>query len=416
MAKKVMLISFHYPPVQGSSGVHRTVAFSRYLREYGWHPTIMTVNKIAYEKVDDKNSSLHNQDTKVIRAFALNARKHFSIGGKYLGFLEIPDPWQSWIVFGVIRGVWDILRNDRQLIFSTYPIASAHVIGLVLKKLTRRPWIAEFRDPMVQGDYPAEPRKKSVFSYIERSVFANANRIVVVSPGAKEYYMRKYPQMTPENINVVENGYDQSIRTPEMSEAGHASSNEIILIHSGVMYPRERDPSAFFAALSAIRRDDRSMLEDVRVVFRASGSQEVYRQMIAEQEIRDLVEFKDPIDYRSAFSELLNSDILILCQGELCNGQIPAKAYEYLFTRKPILALCDPQGDTGRLLKEVGCPYVAKLEDPVAIRSAILRLIHDYRSGSCWQPSSEIVQRYSRVKGANKLALVMDSVCADRDS
>ena len=51
--KRVLLIAFHFPPVRGSSGLQRTLAFSRYLPEFGWQPSVLTADPRAYEATGD---------------------------------------------------------------------------------------------------------------------------------------------------------------------------------------------------------------------------------------------------------------------------------------------------------------------------------------------------------------------------
>src|SRR6266849_4746699 len=50
--KRVLLVAFHYPPDLSSSGVLRTLKFSRYLREHGWEPVVLTARENCYESTD----------------------------------------------------------------------------------------------------------------------------------------------------------------------------------------------------------------------------------------------------------------------------------------------------------------------------------------------------------------------------
>src|SRR5690606_29328565 len=116
----------------------------------------------------------------VTRSFALDTRRHLSIRGRYPKLLAIPDRWQSWIPAGIATGL-RVLRHRRPAaILSTYPIASALVIGRALHRRTGLPWIADLRDPMVFGDYP-EPtgRLRRAYQQLERTVFAEANAVVL---------------------------------------------------------------------------------------------------------------------------------------------------------------------------------------------------------------------------------------------
>ena len=61
-----------------------------------------------------------------------------------------------------------------------------------------------------------------------------------------------------------------------------------------------------------------------------------------------------PIGYGEALAEMISSDALLILQASNCNDQIPAKLYECLRARRPILGLTDPAGDTAAALRAAG--------------------------------------------------------------
>ena len=144
----LLVVAFHFPPVQGSSGYLRTLKFIRYLPEFGIRPTVLTVNPKAYLATNLQLLSQIPAGIEVKRSFALDVRRHFSIRGKYPGILGIPDRWSSWIPFGIRDGRKLIREKKLSAIFSTYPIPSAHLIGRILSAYARVPWVADFRDIM----------------------------------------------------------------------------------------------------------------------------------------------------------------------------------------------------------------------------------------------------------------------------
>src|SRR5688572_7689589 len=93
--KRLLMIAFYFPPMVGSSGIQRTLRFARYLPQFGWEPLILTAHPRAYERISD--DQLEQQSGLVVRrAFAVDARRHLSIKGRYPGFLGRPDRWASW--------------------------------------------------------------------------------------------------------------------------------------------------------------------------------------------------------------------------------------------------------------------------------------------------------------------------------
>lgn len=73
-------------------------------------------------------------------------------------------------------------------------------------------------------------------------------------------------------------------------------------------------------------------------------------------------------------ADMLTADALLLLQGSTCNEQIPAKAYEYIRTGKPVIALTDEKGDTGQLLKGLGVGIIAALENKQQIKDKIAQI------------------------------------------
>src|SRR5882724_12364299 len=119
--QKVLMIAFHYPPFHGGSGVHRTLKFSRYLREHGWQPIVLSAHCRAYPRTGEEQLAEIPQDVVVERAFAIDAARHLSVRGRYLRIMALPDQWASWWWPAVLAGLKTIRRYQPSIIWSTYP-------------------------------------------------------------------------------------------------------------------------------------------------------------------------------------------------------------------------------------------------------------------------------------------------------
>lgn len=412
--RRLLAVAYHFPPIQGSSGVQRTLAFSRYLPDFGWNVTVLTVHRRAYRESRPENESLIPAGLRVIRAPAWDTVRHFALKGRYLGALALPDSWQSWIPGAVVAGLNAIRRERPAALFSTFPIASAHVIGLMLARLSGLPWIADFRDPMYQETYPPDPRVRRVYERLERQVCQRANRILVTTPGTALTYRRRYGEAAAQRIIVVPNGFDPEIFPSDVQDRGRPQSptvkRKLVFLHSGTLYPSERNPEPFLRALARLKAAGDPRYASLQVVFRASAHDELYRELIATLGVGDIVEFRPALPYRDALAEMLTADCLLIFQAANCNSQIPAKVYEALYVRRPIIGITDPAGDTGQLLRAMGIPMLARLEDENDITALLRRSIDLLRDGQFPLPSRDQVMTLSRRARAGELARALDEV------
>jgi len=416
MQKKVLMVAFHYPPFQGSSGVQRTLNFSRYLLESEWEPVIITAHPRSYQGVSDNQLSDIPENIDVKRVFAIDTAKHLSVGGRYPGFLAWPDRWVSWWIPSVVAGLRLIRRLKPRIIWTTYPIATSHLIGLTLHRLTGLPWIADFRDSMTESNYPPDPRIRKIYRWLERRVVENATHIVFTAPSTKRMYIERYPNIPESSWSCILNGFDEdSFLRAESAVARKKSlkQNRIVLIHSGLLYPSERDPKAFFIAISELKRTLQISAKDLCIKLRGTGYDELWKTMIAEYDIADIVSLAPTIGYTEALEEMLQTDGLILLQATSCNHQIPAKLYEYLRARKPILGLTDPEGDTASLIRYCGISSVVPLNDKDAIKIELMKFLKRIHDNSFPTISDEIISSYSRRSQTKELANLFNSIISE---
>jgi hypothetical protein len=423
MVKRVLMVAYHYPPVQVSSGLQRTLAFSKYIREHGWAPIVLSANPRAYANVSTDQLQDIPSDIPVVRAFALDTSKHLSIGGRYLDTMALPDRWSSWWLGGVWSGLRIIRKYKPKLIWSTYPIATAHLIGLTLHKLTGLPWVADFRDSMTEPTYPREGARRKVFLWIEKRTVHACSKAVFTTPGAVKMYRERYPDLPDDKWLLMPNGYNEEIFS-EIENAGSSceprslvsEDGPITLVHSGVIYPDERDPKPFFQAISELKGQCQVNGKGLKIILRATGHDEQFRPILEELSIQDIVSLEPGIPYRDALKEMLSADGLIIFQAANCNHQVPAKVYEYFRARKPVLALTDVAGDTAKTLADAGLTDIAPLDDSELIKQTLLAFIAKLESGSAAIASDEAVQKYSRQAAARLLAEWFDTILQSNDS
>lgn len=421
--KRVLMIAFHFPPLRGSSGIQRTLKFAQYLPQFGWHPVVLSAHPRAYGNSGDDQLRDIPPEAVVHRAFALDSARHLAFKGRYPGFLALPDRWVSWLLGAVPAGLRLIRQYRPHVIWSTYPIATAHLIGLALHRLSGIAWVADLRDPMTDQGYPSNPLQRRLFQWIEKKTVLHCQYAVCTTPGAISTYRTRFPEIPADRFVLLENGFDEEnfadaeslapLQPPQHQQHAQDTPRRFRLVHSGVIYPSERDPVPLFEALAHLQAQGHISAGNFELVLRATGHDAYLAELIARCGIGELVTLAPHIAYRDALAEMLSAGALLILQASNCNHQVPAKLYEYLRARRPILALTDPAGDTAATLQGAGIDTIAPLDSKAAIAEALLRFLALSAAGKAPLASTEQIDANSRRARTGVLAALLDSITGE---
>lgn len=419
----VLLIAYHFPPFTGSSGVQRTLSFCRYLREHGWRPVVLSVDPSAYERTSAAQLADIPSDVHVRRTGALDAARDLAFRGRYWGRFALPDRWSSWWWTAVPAGLRLIRKHKVDAIWATYPIATALRIGSTLARLSGRPWIADFRDPMVEvipgtGElFPSDPVLRRARLTIERRAAETAARLIFCTEGARDIVAERYPSTGAERLVVIPNGYDEdAFRDADVLARSIPGSSRKVLLHSGLIYrSADRDPTALFEALRRLSDERVLSPENFELRLRDPSNERHFRDLALRHGIDELVTIAPALPYREALAEMVVADGLLLLQGVTSNPAVPAKLYEYLRAGRTILPLVHPEGETARVLRKVGVGAGASLTEPGPIADLVRTWMRDPTTGH--EPrENAVVGEYSRRQLTRRLALQLEQVSNQRGS
>ncbi|MGE0581069.1 MAG: glycosyltransferase [Steroidobacteraceae bacterium] len=404
--------------MRGSSAIQRTLRFAQHLPKFGWTPVVLSATPGAYEQVDAASGNSTGVND-VHRTRAFDAARHLSLFGRYPRSLAIPDRWATW-KYSAVPTALRLIREQRiDAIWTTFPIATAHEIGLAVARRSGLPWVAEFRDPMWQGDYPPDPRVNRAWKHLESRVFEQARRVVVTTPGAAHDYRERYPHFAGERIHIVENGFDEDAfaraekRMGARPSAEEAPHRRLTLLHSGVIYPSERDPTQLFDAIAQLKARGDAAAGRLALKLRATGNDPQFQRMIDERGIGDIVELAPAVDYVSALEEMLAVDGLLVLQAANCNAQVPAKIYEYFRANRPIVALTDERGDTAETLRRAGTGLMAPLDSVDGIAAALRDFVQRTDSRQWQAMSPDVVDTFSRERRTAEIASIFNSTLGE---
>ncbi|MCK4715587.1 MAG: glycosyltransferase, partial [Candidatus Marinimicrobia bacterium] len=220
--KKVLIITYYWPPA-GGPGVQRVLKFAKYLPEFGWQPIILTVKNGEYPAIDNSLQKEIPANCKVYNTFSIEPnfvyKKFTGMGSdekiptavlaaentnwkKRLANwirlnLFIPDAKIGWIPFAVRKGKKIIKAEKPDIIFSSSPPPTVHLIARKLAKWSGIKWVADFRDPWTDI-YHYNDVKRSAWSLNrdkdkEKEIVTSADEIITVSQNVAELLNEKIP-------------------------------------------------------------------------------------------------------------------------------------------------------------------------------------------------------------------------------
>jgi glycosyltransferase involved in cell wall biosynthesis len=369
----------------------------------------VTATASAYGPLEDRPGGLQvPPNLGLWRALAFDTARQLAVRGRYLRWMALPDRWISWYPAAVLRSLQIVRAHKPRLIWSTYPIATAHLVALTVQRLTGLPWVADFRDSMTEEGYPAHPTERKLYQAIERRTMKRAHAVVFTTEGTRRMYTSRYGKSPSGGFHVIPNGYgeDSFQRAEVLARAapGRQNGAPLRLVHSGVIYPSERDPRPFLAALGALKATGQIRAADLQILLRASGHDALIQSLIDAAGVADIVKLAGSIPYEQALVEILTADALLLFQAANCNHQIPAKLYEYLRAGRPILALTDAGGDTAAVLRASGIDTLADLASTADIAAKLPPFLAAVRAGNAPVATRSAAAGFARESQAGDLA------------
>jgi len=391
------MFAYFFPPL-GGGGVQRTSKFAKYLPSFGWTPAIVTVKEGGYWVRDDTLAGDVPPDADVIRTPSISifqllklfpgsgARGQggrrsgalFSFLRKLSSFLLIPDQYVGWIPFAVNGALRFMRRCHVSIIYSTSSPDSAHIAGLITKRLSGKPWIADFRDPWTERLTFAAPTRFHVWlqRLLEGAVLKRADRVVCTSEEIVKDFLEKHPHLDPQKFVVIMNGFD-----PDDFKDTVALSEGFTITHTGILTGK-RNAFEFLQGLRLFLEDRPDARNKVRVLF--VGPRDMENESIAKRlGLLDVVTFRDSLPHRDCVRLQLSSQVLLLIEDDSRRGGLiyPAKVFEYAASGRPILALV-PEGAASRFITTLKAGVVTYPSDPRKISNAISFFFSAHESGT----------------------------------
>jgi glycosyltransferase involved in cell wall biosynthesis len=429
---RVLMLAHHFPPM-GGSGSNRALAFSKYLPMHGWRPTVLTA---ACEFAANRDDSLLRQlppQLSVIRTRSLEPRPlqkpprstppppslhpeyeaapvtqsvTYSRFRSNIGHLRrFPDAHIGWLPF-VLRAA---LREHYDVAHSSSGPFTSHLVGLLLKRASRKPWVAELRDGWYRWnraifpDYPAW--RDALERRLEAAAIRSADRVVLVTERMAEAFRWQYRDCPAEHFSVVPNGFDPAQFGQARPRDPH---KEWVVVHAGALY-YGRSLATLLEATRRLVEHDADFARNFRLrllgSLDASARREVERGGLSSH-----IEVIGQTDHATAIDAMRNADALLLVANTTPGAEatVPGKLFEYLAIGRPVVAIAPAESSTADVLRQTGGGWLAAAGDVDSIARA-LRHAHAERQTAVDPPG---IKSFDRRRLAGDLARIFDEVSA----
>lgn len=416
-AKRILMISYYWPP-SGGAGVHRWLKISKYLAENNQcyvytpaNPDFALKDESLLVKVSPKIKVLKRKIFEpyfIYRAFvkksdrgqvnqpsSVDASKSpIKRMGKWVrGNMLIPDPRVFWVKPSY-RYLKKIIKEEKiEVVISTGPPHSMHLIGLKLKKHfgDKINWISDFRDPWTDIDFydmlNVGKRADNKNLRLEKEVIANSDTVVTISNS----WEGSFAEMDQGRRKVITNGFDSA----DYKDSHEKDNPHFTITHLGSINA-DRNPEALWKALSKLCKEKEGFKSDLRVRLVGNVHENVKRD-VEKYDLIDRVTFVPNMAHKDAIEQLYNSSLSLLLLNDAKNIDciVPGKMFEYMGVGNPILAVGKLDGDAGNIITENNLGAITNFGDSEGAEKVVINFYESYLNNSLVRFSNEKLEKFS---------------------
>jgi len=446
-ARSALVITHVFPPVN-AVGAHRTVALCRCLVQQGWHVTVVTGRPTGEYPLDTGLLARMPVQICVVRT----ACPHLlNLAARWLGrgsdrkkpaaapddgapqgtpssrpgamrravgwlswWLCVPDGNVGWFVPGVWAGLCEAARHRPDVVYSSGPVWTSHLLGAALSRLLRLPFVADFRDPWCGSAWHKVPHASHrwVDDALERLVVQRATRVTCAWDGIRKHLAARYPERAGRFLTIL-NGFDAE--GIDNVGAERVEEGRCVMLHSGTFYGL-RSPSPLLEGLRRFR--DEAPREAARLLVVLLGRTDYngrpLEALARDYGVVDLVRVMSPTSHERALAYLKGADVAVLFGQGGKDGTlapVPAKTYEYVGLEKSVLAVA-AGGEALEVLCRGGCRvWSVGGDDPREVAAALREIVREQGRARPAAPSVGTGRSaFTRGRMAERLAAVLGDV------
>lgn len=428
--KKVLFITYYWPPA-GGAPINRILKFYQYLHEFGWEPVILTTEGGDFPFEDESLLKEVRPDTKVYRSKGLSLHKIFSSVSpkskknfvpygftdtsknsfmdklsRWVKYNFIPDTRFPWYFSTVSKAVKIVQDEKIDLIFSSSPPQTNHLIARKVARKTGLPWVADFRDPWTDVFWLLNNSIRwkwihNIDKRIERRTIAKMDAVITVGTSLVEILQRK----TNKKIHLISNGYDDTY----FRDLHYVKNPKFRITYAGSL-SKEQDPVCFFNALELLK-DNKEFFDNAEVFFLGNFPTYLY-DLVNQSSYQDKTSYSPYTFYTDSLKSIAASELLLLIVPETDDNKciLTSKLFDYMGACRPILAYGPLDGDAAKVLQQAEAGEMFDYTDSRRSADYILKSFQVWKSDTMGvQLQPEKIEQYTRRNLTKQLAAIMDS-------
>jgi len=432
--KKVLVITFGYPPRAGS-GIQRILKITNLLPDCGWDPIVLTLPRWGNEIEDMTWEKAISPKVKIHRVASLdpmrilnmrkvkNSRLDFTtiktpLKNKHnrgcLDYLKsiyhsllIPDRSILWIPGAVIFGIFLVLRYRPQLIFTTSGPFGVSIVGLLLSRLTAIPLVADYRDPWTENPLrKLEGFRRKVEKVMEKACINTARGITGVTESITAYYRQLSDNSRKQKFITLTNGFESADFEKSYSEE---QDGIFRIVYTGLFYG-EQTPEYLFKALKLASDKDREFRDGTKLII-AGKIQDNYQSELRDEPLLSMVDYRGYIPHDEVLKLMARANVLYLYIYKDGVNVYSSKLFEYLASLKYILASIPINGIAAELIKQYDAGLIVNPDDVDGLSYALLDCFRKFKNNELQiKHTIDDVQEFSWDRIVEKIAGLFNQV------
>jgi glycosyltransferase involved in cell wall biosynthesis len=418
---RLLLITYNYPPRRGAGSI-RPGGLAKYLPHFGWDVTVLTpelppgsrpparVIETEYQSVIAEWKSRFGMDPERLTHEQLHLplsskpnleRLHTRIIEYVRWLVAFPDEHRGWVPIAM-RALSELNPMEKpDIILSSAPPASCHIIASWARQHFGRPWVADFRDLWTEGFSGSLRLLQPLHKRLEKKTLKTADALVTVSSPWARQLQQKYPTRP---VYTITNGFDpDDFHSPPARSPGCFS-----ITYAGYLYEGKRDPTLLFEVLHDLITEGVMRKEDTRVRF--YGQPQSWLPLLVERYgLREIVEIGGVVPRQEALMRQAESQLLLLLgwSDPKETGQHTGKLFEYFGSARPILAVGGAVGVLTETLQETGAGV--HISEKGKLRQYLVSAYAEFKSKGfvSYHADQAAISRYTHMEMARKFSEVL---------